>query len=167
MEELLGVALRVSVMYVYALLALRLSGKAVLAELTPMDFVVATIIGDLFDDVFWAEVPVAKGLVAFGTVMIAHLLVGYASWRSPAVDRLVASRSTVVARDGAVVTEGLRQERTREEDLHAALRMQGEDGVEDVRLARWEPSGEISLLKREEAEPAEKRDRPALEKAVR
>jgi uncharacterized membrane protein YcaP (DUF421 family) len=167
MDEMLGIALRASVMYLYALVTLRLSGKTAVGDLTPMDFVVATTIGDLFDDVFWAEVPVAQGLVAFGTVILTHLLVGYASWKKPAINRLVASRPTVVVRYGSFVAEGLHHERTRPEEVLAALRLQGEDRVGEVRFASWEPGGELSVLKREEFEPADRRDEPALAKGLR
>ncbi len=50
--DLTGIALRVSVMYIFALVLVRMAGKQSLGQLTPMDFVVTLIIGDLFDDVF-------------------------------------------------------------------------------------------------------------------
>jgi uncharacterized membrane protein YcaP (DUF421 family) len=162
MEDLLGTALRVTVMYVYALAVLRLAGKRSVGELTTLDFVVATIVGDLFDDVFWAEVPLAEGLVAFTTVVLVHTLVAYASWRSSTVDRLVGSQPTVVVRHGELVPDGLRRERTPPQDVLSELRQRGEDRLEEVRFARWEPSGRLSVLKRQEAEPLDRRDAPRL-----
>src|ERR671924_489440 len=63
--DLTGIIFRVSIMYLYALALVRISGKQTLGQLTPMDFVVTLIIGDLFDDVFWAEVPLIEGIVGF------------------------------------------------------------------------------------------------------
>ena len=72
-----GIALRVTIMYLYALALVRLAGKQSLGQLTGMDFVVTLIIGDLFDDVFWVEVPIVQGLVAFATVVFVHMLVTF------------------------------------------------------------------------------------------
>jgi uncharacterized membrane protein YcaP (DUF421 family) len=166
MEDLLGTALRVSVMYLYALAVLRLAGKRSVGHLTTLDFVVATIVGDLFDDVFWAEVPLAEGVVAFTTVVLVHALVSYASWRSPAIDRLAGSQPTVVVRDGEPVYDGLKRERTPPHDLVSELREQGVDELEEVREARWEPGGRLSVIKRRDAEPADQRDRATLREVV-
>ena len=68
-QELIGIALRVSVMYLYVLAIMRLSGKRSLGAITPFDFVVTVIVGDMFDDVFWAEVPLSKGLVGVTTIV--------------------------------------------------------------------------------------------------
>ena len=65
--SLTGIIVRISFIYVYALALVRISGKQTLGQLTPMDFIVTLIIGDLFDNVFWAEVPVIEGIVAFTT----------------------------------------------------------------------------------------------------
>ena len=61
--DLTGIILRVSVMYLYALALLRISGKQSVDHLTALDFLITLIIGDLFDDIFWAEVTIPHGLV--------------------------------------------------------------------------------------------------------
>ena len=48
--DLTGIVFRVSVMYLYALALLRISGKQSVSHLTTLDFIVTLIIGDLFDD---------------------------------------------------------------------------------------------------------------------
>ena len=75
--DLTGVIFRVSIVYLYALALVRLSGKQSISQLTAMDFVVTLIIGDLFDDVFWVEVPVLQGMVAFAVLIIYRPYPGY------------------------------------------------------------------------------------------
>jgi uncharacterized membrane protein YcaP (DUF421 family) len=65
------------------LLVVRLAGKRTIREGTPFDFLVALMLGDFPDDVIWGEVPVAQGVVAIGSVMRLHVMVSYASYRSP------------------------------------------------------------------------------------
>src|SRR5574338_262717 len=112
MEEYLGVALRVSIMYVYALALLRLSGKRTISELTVLDFAVATIIGDMFDDVFWAEIPLSQGLTGMTTIILLHVLLAYLEHRSDALHVLLASEKTMVVKNGRFEKEGLQRERT-------------------------------------------------------
>jgi uncharacterized membrane protein YcaP (DUF421 family) len=166
MQDVLGIVIRVSVMYLYALLLLRLAGKRGIDSLTPLDFLVSLVIGDMFDDVIWAEIPLAQGLVGFTTIITLHTLVAYASWRSKRVDELVTSTPTVLIREGGFVQAGLDAERTRRETVLMELRLQGEDKPEELQQACLETGGQLSYLKREPAQPAEKRDLPALRKAA-
>jgi uncharacterized membrane protein YcaP (DUF421 family) len=123
-----------------------------------MDFVVTLIIGDLFDDVFWAEVPLVQGLVGFGTIILVHILVTYASFRSTFLYRLIASPARVLIEEGKLVQENLNREWLRPETLQFELRLSGEDHPKEVREARLEPKGQVSILKNASNKPVQKKD---------
>jgi uncharacterized membrane protein YcaP (DUF421 family) len=162
MPDLFAVALRASLMFLYLLAVLRVSGKRSLHHLSPIDFVLATAVGDLFDDVLWAEVPLAQGVVGVTTLVLVPSLVGCAAWKWPAVARLVGGGPTTVLRDGRWVEAGLRQARTPQEEVRAALRTQGAERLEDLGEVLWEPSGALSVIKTKPSRCAEKRDRHLL-----
>jgi uncharacterized membrane protein YcaP (DUF421 family) len=159
MRELLGIALRASILFAYVLAVLRLSGKRSLHHLSPLDFVLATAVGDLVDDIVWAEVPLVQGLVGLTTMVLVPMLVSHVASKHEAVARLVDGTPTRVLRDGRWVGEGLRRERTSEDEVRGALRLRGEDRIEEVEQACWEPSGGLSVRRTEPARTAEKRDR--------
>jgi uncharacterized membrane protein YcaP (DUF421 family) len=161
-DVLLGLVIRVSVAYVYLLVVLRLSGKRTIGEGTTFDFVVALILGDFPDDMIWGEVPVAQALVAIGTIVLLHTIVVYASYRSIAFDQLIGSRPCPVFADGRIDRRALAREHVNDADLESLLRHDGIEDWGDVEVAWIEPTGELSVRKREEAKAAEKRDRPAL-----
>lgn len=163
MEPVLGILIRVVVAYVYLLVVLRLSGKRVIGQGTPFDFIVALIVGDMPDDVIWGEVPLAQGLVGMGSVMLLHLVVVYASYRSQAFDRLIGGGGVPLIRNGDLVRHAMATERVSEWELDTMLREHGIDGRAEVRDAMLEPSGTLSVRRWDEAQPAEKRDQPALE----
>jgi uncharacterized membrane protein YcaP (DUF421 family) len=156
--DLPGILFRVSVMYIYALTLVRLSGKQSIGQLTAMDFIVTTIIGDLFDDVFWVEVPLVQGLVGFGTVILAHLLVVSLTSRSKKLDQLVNSPPRTLIKEGKLVQEGLQREWMRQDTLLFELRLQGEEHPRDVREAALEPEGQVSVLKTSTSQPIRKKD---------
>ena len=158
MDRLVGLALRASIMYVASLVLVRLTGKRSLGKLSPLDFVAVTILGDFFDDVFWAEVPLAQALTAFGTVIALHMLVAYGEWRVPWFARLVSSTPTVIIRQAGWVPAGLAMERTPQEEVLIELRREDADRLDEIESAQWEPSGQISVQLQPQARPAEKRD---------
>ena len=166
MDDLIGIALRASIMYAYALVVVRLTGKRSVGMISAADLMATFIIGDMFDDICWAEVPLAKGLVGVTTVALVHLLVEYGTYRWRTLDRIVDSSQTVLVRAGLVLRDGLRHERLGEEDVRSQIRQHGVDDLAEVREASLEPSGHVSVLKEDWAKPAEKRDLPRLERLL-
>jgi uncharacterized membrane protein YcaP (DUF421 family) len=156
--DLTGIALRVSLMYLYALVLVRISGKQSIGQLTSMDLVVTLIVGDLFDDVFWVEVPLVQGLVAFATIILTHLLVTYLTSRSKRIDQLVNSRPRVLIEEGKLAQEGMQREWMRQETLLFELRLNGEEHPREIRQASLEPEGQLSVIKARDNEPVKKKD---------
>jgi uncharacterized membrane protein YcaP (DUF421 family) len=164
MEELdlTGIILRVSVMYLYALALVRIAGKQSLGQLTGMDFVVTLIVGDLFDDVFWVEVPIVQGLVAFAVVVLTHVLFTFISSRDTRFYRLVTPAERLVVEDGRLVQKSLQLERLRPEDVQADLRLEGEEHLRGIKQAWLEPSGQVSVIKDPESKPVPKKEKRLL-----
>jgi uncharacterized membrane protein YcaP (DUF421 family) len=157
--DLTGIIFRVSVMYLYALALVRISGKQTLGQLTPMDFVVTLIIGDLFDDVFWVEVPIVQGMVAFATIVLVHLLVTFFTSRNTSLYWLLASPARPLIEEGRLVHKSLQLERIRAEDVQFELRLKGEEHMREVKEARLEPSGRVSVIKNPSNKPVQRKDK--------
>ena len=160
--DLTGIIIRVSVMYLYALALVRISGKQTLGQLTPMDFVVTLIIGDFFDDVFWAEVPLVQGLVAFATIVLLHMLVLFITSRNKAIYWALASPARPLVEDGRLDQKNLQLERMRPENLQSDLRLKGEEHLREIKEARLEPSGQVSVIKQRDSKPVQKKDERLL-----
>ena len=156
--DLPGIVFRVSIMYVYTLALLRLSGKQSVSHLTALDFIVTLIIGDLFDDVFWAEVPIVQGMVAFASITLVHFLVTYAASRSLFIHQIICSPPRLVIQNGKLLQENLRRERMSSETTQFELRLNGEEHPRDVKEARLEPKGQVSVLKSPLGKPIQKKD---------
>lgn len=157
--DLTGIIFRVSIMYVYALALVRISGKSSIGQLTPMDFIVTLILGDFFDDVFWMEVPLVQGLVGFATIVLVHILVTFITSRNTSIYRLLASPARLLIEEGRLVQKSLQQERIRAEDVQFELRLQGEEHMREVKEARLEPSGQVSVIKEPSSKPVPKKDK--------
>lgn len=73
--DLWRIGVRALFAYVVALALIRTAGRRSVKQGDAASFVVAVVIGDLFDDLLWAEVPASQFVVAIGTLVFAHLAV--------------------------------------------------------------------------------------------
>ena len=85
---------RVLFAYFFALALVRASGKRAVKQGDPQSFVLAVIVGDMFDDLFWAEVSAAQFVVATGTLVLLHVMAsltlsraGERNWRRSPLNR--------------------------------------------------------------------------------
>ena len=78
----LRLALRVLFAYVFALALIRASGTRSVKQGDAQSFVLAVILGDMFDDLFWAEVPAAQFVVAVSTLVLLQVVASLTLFRS-------------------------------------------------------------------------------------
>jgi uncharacterized membrane protein YcaP (DUF421 family) len=67
-------ALRAVFVYVFTRALVRTPGARTLRQTDVVTFVLAVILGDMFDDAFWAEVPIAEFVMGAGTLVLVHVL---------------------------------------------------------------------------------------------
>jgi uncharacterized membrane protein YcaP (DUF421 family) len=80
--DLWRIAVRALFMYVLALALVRLGGKRTIGQSDVPSFVVVLVIGDMFDDVLWAEVAVSQFVAGVGALLLVHVYAGLALFRT-------------------------------------------------------------------------------------
>ncbi len=93
---------------------------------------------------------VTDGFVLVATIAGWNWAVDWASYRSAAIRRLVTPAPLVLVRRGAIQWRNLRSEHVTVPELMAHLREQGIDKLADVKIARMEPDGAISVIRSHE-----------------
>lgn len=158
--DLWRIAVRALAAYIYLMITTRASGKRVISQATPFDFVVSLIVGDLIDDCIWAEVSVAKFGAAASSIFFCDAVVKLLSFHSTRFLHVVNGAPRVVLREGVEDRNELRKEQLNELDLEHLLRLDGldRDRWSDARMAVLERDHETSLILRPGAEPAAKED---------
>ena len=160
MNELVAIAVRALVVYVYLLVIVRLLGKREIGAFSAFDLVVALILGEIADGVIFGNVPLAEGAVAGGTAGLVHYLNSVLTYRSATLERWISGSPRVVVRDGVLQRQAMARERFNEEELWNELRrleLERED-LPDIRLAMLEVDGSFTVIRRAEAQPALRRD---------
>jgi uncharacterized membrane protein YcaP (DUF421 family) len=166
--ELHKIALRVLFTYAFLLALMRLSGKRLVSEAAARDFVLAIILGDMIDDLLWAEVGAGKFVAGTGALAVTALLVAMLTYASDAAHDLIDGSPVLLLRDGEPVRRGMRAERINESELAAMLREHGleRERWDEVERASLETEGELSVLRHKRARPAQREDRERAERAI-
>ena len=79
----LRILVRVLFSYVLLLILVRAGGKRLVRHASPLDFALSVIMGDLVDDLLWAEVDASVFVVSVGVLLLIH--VGLDLMRSRAI----------------------------------------------------------------------------------
>jgi uncharacterized membrane protein YcaP (DUF421 family) len=96
--------------------------------------------------------------VGLGTLVLLHILVAFAASRSQRIYRLVNSPARLIILEGKLLPKNLARERTRAETVLSELRLVKEEHLKEIKEARWEPEGQISVLKTHESKPVKKKE---------
>lgn len=146
------IAVRAVCVYLYLLVMTRLSGKRSVSQSTPIDCMVALIVGDLIDDALWAEVSMATFGAAAGSIVACDLVASWVSSHWRAALHLLEGRPAILVRDGEPQAAGLRSEQISDEELRSLLRLRGIEDLRDVHLALAERGHGLSVLLTPEAQ---------------
>jgi uncharacterized membrane protein YcaP (DUF421 family) len=163
------IAVRAVFAYVVLLALLRASGKRTVAQGTAFDFVLALVLGDMVDDLVWAEVSAARFTVGAGMLTLAHTFVSVAAGLSERFDRLIAGTPAVALANGSPRRDALRAERMNLHELGRMLRQEGvpDEGWRDVRRVYVEVSGRAAVLREPWAEAPQRKDAARIERKRR
>jgi len=136
--------------YGFLLLALRLSGKRTVGQYTPFDLLVLVILGDAVQNAMIGdEMSLTGGFILVATLLALNWLVGYASARSNRVDHVLEGSPVLLARDGRVFENVMRQQNLNDKDLEEAMRAADCASREDIALAMRATGGKISVVNRD------------------
>lgn len=156
-------AYRSVVLYAVSLVAVRVMGKRSVAEMAPFDLIVLIIIGSVaalpLED---EEIALINGIVPIVVLTLLQFLISKINMRFRAVEKVTQGLSTPIVVNGQVMHENLKKERITEADFHILLRQAGADTIEDVALCILEPTGEVTLIKKKEAQPITPKDLEVL-----
>jgi uncharacterized membrane protein YcaP (DUF421 family) len=158
LQELLLTSARAAAVYVLMLAVVRLLGKRTVGNFSAFDLIVALMLGEVVDEIIYGDVRFIEGTVAIVTLSALAAGDAWASSRNQRIQSIVEGTPTVVVRDGDFVPKGMRQERLNEQDVLAMLRLEGVRDLREIRLATLETDGEMSVLRHDWAEPAQRAD---------
>lgn len=141
------IAIRTVIIYIFLILALRVTGKRQIGELQPIELVVTLLISDLaVIPMQESSIPLISGLVPIAVLVCLELILSVVMMKSVKLSTLISGNPVVVIQNGVVHQNALRQLRLGMDDLTESLRQQNVFDIQTVLCAVAETNGKISLF---------------------
>jgi uncharacterized membrane protein YcaP (DUF421 family) len=80
--DLLRILARVLFAYVMLVIMMRAGGKRLVRHASPLDFALSVTLGDMIDDMLWAEVGASVFVVGIGVLLMIHIAFDLLRFRS-------------------------------------------------------------------------------------
>jgi uncharacterized membrane protein YcaP (DUF421 family) len=142
------VCLRAVIVFFASLVIVRLADKRFFAMKTAFDFILALILASMLSRAINGAEQLVPTICAGFVLAILHRILGTIACHSSKFSGWVKGHGQSLVEDGKVNHEMLRQHRLGSDDLLEELRLNGVENPEEVKLARLERSGEISVVKK-------------------
>lgn len=146
----MDIVLRASVMFAMLYLLIRLLGKRELGQMTPFEFVLLVVMGDLIQQgVTHNDFSLTGAMLAICTFAFWALVLSWTVYLFPRAKDLLDGAARVIVRDGEIVTSALRRDRLTRDEILSEMRLAGIGRLSSVAWAILEPQGKISFIKKE------------------
>jgi uncharacterized membrane protein YcaP (DUF421 family) len=149
---------RAAIVYVFLFGLLRVTGKRQIGQLAPFDLVLLLVLSNAVQNSMNAgDNSLVGGLISAATLVGLNYGVGYATFRSKALETLVEGRPEIIIHNGHVFEDVMKSAKLTHHELSAALRRAGCSCAEDVHSAVLENNGSISVVPRARFQAADER----------
>jgi uncharacterized membrane protein YcaP (DUF421 family) len=142
------VGLRAVVVYLVLISFIRFAKKRFLGRATAFDVVLGIMIGSISSRAVSGTAPFFPSLVGTFALILVHWIVSYLTKDSKLLSYLTKGKDTVLVRDGSVDRKALRASHMSNDDLAEDLRQQGVESATEVKSARLERSGKLSVIRK-------------------
>lgn len=144
---LLEVVFRSVVMYVFALIVLRLAGRRGVKQLSLFELVIIITLGSAAGDpLFYEDVGLLPALAVFATILALYRLTTHLVSKSEKLSQLMEGKPIYLIRDGEFAISNFKKEALAQDEFFAELRSRNVNHLGQVRLALLETNGEVSVF---------------------
>jgi uncharacterized membrane protein YcaP (DUF421 family) len=147
----LEIVARGSAIYWFIFLVFRVILRRDAGNIAIADVLLVVIIADAAQHGMAGKAhSVADAMVLMSTIIGWNLLIDLLCYRSPRLARLLEPQPLLLVKDGQILHRNLRREMISNADLAAMLRDKGIHKFEQVKRARMESNGQLSVMRRDE-----------------
>jgi uncharacterized membrane protein YcaP (DUF421 family) len=152
--DALQACFRALLVYFFGWAILRIGGNRFLGQATPFDVVLGFVLGSVLSRAINGSSPLLLALASSAFLVAFHRLLAWGTFKSRTLSRIFSGTPRILIRDGAVVSDEMRRQQFSQADLEESLRLSGQvDDPSEVREARFERNGKVSVVRRPTAGP--------------
>ena len=147
--DALQMGMRALVVFMIALVMIRMSGRRSFGQRTAFDYVVTILLGATLSRAIVGASPFVATIVASAVIVLLHRLLAWACMYSRTLERLLVGVEREVFRDGKFDTREMTRALLTVSDIEESVRQKlGARTMSDVVGAILERNGEISLIRK-------------------
>lgn len=147
--DALQMTARTVVVFIAALVFIRVSGRRSFGQRSPFDYVVGILLGATLSRVIVGASPAIPTLVASLAMVLIHRALGWLCVRSPRFESLVVGAERELFRDGRFDTRQMSAALTTRTDVYETIRQElHTTDIDDVQAAILERNGQVSLIRK-------------------
>ena len=142
-------AIRTVIIYIFIILALRVTGKRQIGELQPIELVVTLLISDLAVIPMQENgMPLVSGLIPIAILVSLELLLSTLMMKSTKLSQIINGNPVVLIQRGKLKQQALRELRLGVDDVTEAMRQQQLFDIRQIDCAIAETNGKISFFEK-------------------
>ena len=146
--------IRVSILYFFIIVCMRLMGKRQLGELQPTELVITILLSEIASiPIEDNGVPLVNSIFAVLLLVSLEIINSAVCLKSAKIRSLVEGNPMIVIRHGKVDQKKLKQLRFSSEDLIEQLRQKDVFDINDVKFAVIETNGQLSVMLKDDKQP--------------
>ncbi len=145
------VVFRTLIMFLVAIVAMRMSGKRGVRQLSVFEVVMIIALGSAAGDpMLYREVGVVNAILVFMVIVVVYRVIIFFISRSEKIEDLFEGKPVYVIRDSIMVPDEGTMKEIGIDEFFSALREQQVEHLGQVKMAILESSGALSILFRED-----------------
>jgi uncharacterized membrane protein YcaP (DUF421 family) len=139
--------IRIALIYVFILVALRLMGKREFGQLSPFELVTLLLIPEILTEALNAgDSSLTAAFVGIATLLVLVFLTSVLAYRIPAFGRVTEGEPVVVVKHGSLVPAAMHRERVSPEEVLAEMHKVGIESMAQVKWGMLETDGRMSFI---------------------
>jgi uncharacterized membrane protein YcaP (DUF421 family) len=142
------ICLRAVIVYLVMIVFVRFGKKRFLSRATAFDAILVIVIGSAAARAITGNAPFFATLAAVFTLIALHWIISFFTRSSPALGSLFKGNATLLIHNGRIDRDALMGAHMSRDDLDEDLREQGVASPAEVKEARLERSGQLSVIKK-------------------
>ena len=151
-SDLVGVALRTAIVYIFLVLGFRFLGKREAGQLSTLDLVVLLVISNAVQNAMVGEnTSLLGGLLAAAVILVLDLALHAAADHVEPLRNALDGEPTILVDHGRILFENLRHEGISDRELAVALRQNQLLTAAEALFVFLETNGQISVIPRRDA----------------
>lgn len=152
------IALKSIAVYAFIVAAIRLFGKKELSQLSVIDLVFILLISNAVQNAMvGADSTLLGGFAAAGGLFVTNFLLKKLMFNHQSISRMIQGEPLMLIYKGKTKEQALLKSGLTMDELKAAVREHGVEGIENVDLAVLEVDGNISVLSNDYAQRTSKK----------